>query len=125
MKLLARLICRLLIASMLFLPFSANAGMVSTDEAVMSARDLARRDTVRDFITREDVANELRAMGVSPSAAQARVAAMTQEEVNQLAGHIDAMPAAGSMAHAVVIALVIALVAVIIYFIWKDREAAK
>ena len=124
MKFVHKLICHLLIASMMLLPFSANAGLIGTDEAVMSARDLANRDTVHEFITRDDVAKELQAMGVSPVAAQERVAVMTQEEVNRLAGHIDTMPAAG-MAQAVVIALVIALVAAITYFIWKDREAPK
>jgi len=124
MKIIHKLVCHLLIASMMLLPLGANAGMISTDEAVKSAQGLAKRDTVRDFIAREDVASELRAMGVSPAAAQARVAAMTQEEVNMLAGHIETMPAAG-MAHAVVITLILAFVAFITYVIWKEREAAK
>ena len=124
MKLFHQLICHLLIASMMLLPFSANAGMVSTDEAIVSAQNLANRDTVREFVARKDVVGQLQALGVSPAAAQARVAAMTQDEVNKLAGRIDALPA-GGIAQDVVIALVIILVAFLLWFFGKDREAAK
>lgn len=120
-----RLICSMLIASMVLMPFSANAGMIATDVAVMSAQDVASRDIVRDFIAREDVASQLRAMGVSASTAQDRVAAMTQEDVNKLAGQIETAPAGGAMAYAVIVALIALIVAGIVYFIWQDAKATK
>lgn len=119
------LICRLLIAAVFLLPFSANAGMISTSEVVMSAQDLANRNTVRDFIAREDVASQLKAMGLSVSTAQERVAAMTQDEVNRLAGQIETMPAGGAMAYAVVVTLILAIVAVIVYFVWQTYKDEK
>lgn len=125
MKSFRNLFCNLLIASIILLSFSANAGMISTGEAVMSAQDLANRNTVRDFIAREDVANQLKAMGLSVSTAQDRVAAMTQDEVNKLAGQIETMPAGGAMAHAVIVALILAIVAVIVYFVWQTYTAEK
>ncbi|MCE9639245.1 MAG: PA2779 family protein, partial [Betaproteobacteria bacterium] len=107
---------------MFLLPFSSNAGMISTGEVVMSAQDLANRNTVRDFIAREEVANQLKAMGLSVATAQDRVAAMTQDEVNRLAGQIETAPAGGAMAYAVIVALILAIVAVIVYFIWQDAK---
>src|ERR1041385_6462963 len=94
-----RLICRILIASMIFLPFSVNAAMIGTDQATASAQDLANRDKVRDFAARENVAGQLQAMGVSSSTAQDRIAAMTQDEINTIAGKIDTLPA-GAMSSA-------------------------
>jgi len=119
------LICRLLIAAVFLLPFSVNAGMIGTGDAVMSAQDLANRNTVRDFIARDDVASQLKAMGLSVSTAQERVAAMTQDEVNRLAGQIETMPAGGAMAYAVVVTLILAIVAVIVYFVWQTYKYEK
>ena len=93
MKSFYRLICRILIASMIFLPFSVNAGMIGTGQATASAQDLANRDKVRDFAARESVSGQLQAMGISSSTANERIAAMTQEEINTLAGKIDTLPA--------------------------------
>ena len=110
---------------MVLMPFSANAGMIATDVAVMTARDAANRHTVRDFIAREDVASQLQAMGLSVATAQERVGAMTQEEVNKLAGQIETMPAGGAMAYAVIVGLILLIVAAIVYFIWQDAKATK
>ena len=95
MKSFSRLICSLLIASLVLLPFSVNAGMITTDQAIASAHDLANRDKVRDLVSRENVAGQLQAMGISSAMARERVDAMTQDEVNKLAGNIDTLPAAG------------------------------
>jgi hypothetical protein len=83
MNVRARTICRLLIALMLWLPYqSATAGMIATD-----------RTTVLDFFARSDVANELQSLGIDPSTAKDRVAAMSDPEVQALAGRIDSLPA--------------------------------
>ncbi len=97
MKFLSKLISQLLIVSMILLPFSTQAGMIGTDQAVASAQDLSNVDKVRDFISRADVAKQFEALGLSTANAQDRVNAMTQEEINRIAGKIDSMPAgAGS-----------------------------
>lgn len=93
MKLLYRLISQLLIVSMILLPFSAQAGMIGTDQAIASAQDLANRDKVRDFASRSDVMKQFEVLGLSATTAQERVNAMTQEEVNRIAGKIDSLPA--------------------------------
>ena len=125
MQFFRHLVCRSLIASLLCLPFGANAGMVNTEDAVAHTQAPGARGAVRAFVAREGVARELQAMGVSTEAAQARVAALTEEEVTRLAGQIDTLPAAGAMAHAVVIALVLLVIAGIAYFIWSSGNTAK
>jgi hypothetical protein len=96
MKFLSKLISQLLIASMILLPFSTQAGMIGTDQAISSAKDLANVDKVRDFVSRADVAKQFELMGLTTANAQDRVNAMTQEEINRVAGQIDSLPAGAS-----------------------------
>src|SRR5574341_2033588 len=73
---MTRFICRILILSVLALPYSmpAQAAMVGTGEAVAAAQVQADRDQLRDFVARAEVQEQLAALGVSPATAQERVA---------------------------------------------------
>ena len=93
MKLFYRLISQMLIVSMVLLPFSAQAGVIGTDQAVASAQDLANRAKVNDFVSRGDVIKKFETLGLNAATAQERVNAMTQEEINRIAGKIDTLPA--------------------------------
>ena len=93
MKLFYKLISQLLIVSMILLPFSAQAGVIVTDQAIASAQDLANRDKVNDFMSRGDVIKKFEALGLNAATAQERVNAMTQQEINRIAGKIDSLPA--------------------------------
>jgi hypothetical protein len=92
---LRRLIASLLVLSIagLSLPLPAHAGMLGTDAVVASAE----RERIAAFLARDDVREQLQAQGVSPKQAQARVAALTDEEARQLAGQVDSLPAGGSV----------------------------
>ena len=90
-----RHICRMLIVCMGALPFSAYAGMIGTDQFAAAAQAAGSRDKVRNFVDRSEVRNQLQSMGVSPAAAQARVSAMSDDEVASIAGKIDSLPAGG------------------------------
>jgi hypothetical protein len=116
MKLLSKLISQLLIVSMVFLPFSAQAGMIGTDQAIASTQDLANRDKVRDFVSRGDVVKQFEALGLSAATAQERVNAMTQEEINRVAGKIDTLPA-GATSHWAWVAAVV-VIGIIVYMVW-------
>jgi hypothetical protein len=102
-----RYICRMLIVCMAAFPFSTSAGMIGTDQVVAAAQSQGARDTLRDLLSRSEVRNQLQNYGISPSAAQARVSAMTDAEVASLAGQIDSLPAGGSSGWAIVAVLVI------------------
>src|SRR5580765_1758673 len=89
-----RMICRLLIASLFAMSFqSAMAGMIGTEQAVTTAPAQDERAALINALSRSDVANQLLAHGVDPTAAKARVASMTDREVSTLSGNIGSLPA--------------------------------
>ena len=118
MKSLYRLICQILILSMIWLPFSAQAGMIATDQVLANATNQVNRDKVRDFVSRTDVQKQFESLGLTASTAEERVNAMTQEEINRIAGKIDSLPAGASSSTGWIIAGVI-IVAAIIWYYWK------
>ena len=95
MRRLNRLIAQLLIVTMAWMPFAAQAGMIGTDQAIASAQDQLNRDKVTNFMSRGDVVKQFEALGLSANSAKERVDAMTQEEIGRLAGKIDSLPAGG------------------------------
>ncbi len=103
----ARFVCRVLVASMIALPWQVQAGLIGTDQALSAAQQRAAHATVAGFIGRDEVAAQLQALGVSPQAARERVAALSDAEVASLAGRIDALPAGGIVGLLVVIAAVL------------------
>lgn len=74
------------------MPLPASAGIVTTDQVVISIE----RDRVQGFLDRADVRAKLESLGVSPQAAAARVNALSNDEVAALADRIDQLPAGGS-----------------------------
>lgn len=114
-----RLISRLLIVSVmgLGLPLqSAYAGLVGTDKVAVSAQSQSERERIRTFLDREDVQNELQAQGVDVNTAKARVDALTDEEVQKVAGKLDRMPAGGDVLGILFTIFVILLVTDILGF---------
>jgi len=94
-----RLVASLVIAStaLMGLPMTAQAAIVSTDEAISTPVAAANRDRVNTFLTRSDVRKALQEQGVNGDAAVERVKAMSDTEVAQLAGRIDQAPAGGDI----------------------------
>ena len=106
---MTRTLCRLLIVLMAWMPFHvAQAGIISTDRAVASAQ--ADRTAVLNLIGRADVAGQLQALGLDPAIAKDRVAALTDEEVQSLAGKLNALPAGADGTGLVVLILIGVLV---------------
>ena len=102
---MTRTLCRLLIVLMAWMPFHvAQAGIISTDQAVASAQ--ADRTAVLNLISRADVAGQLQALGLDPAIAKDRVAALTDEEVQSLAGKLNAVPAGADGTGVVVVILI-------------------
>ncbi len=75
---------------------AARAAMVTTDQIVSAQQSQQNRANVTALLAREDVRKALSARGVSASDIQARVEAMTDQEVHTLAGKLDNLPAGGS-----------------------------
>jgi hypothetical protein len=73
------------------LPPPALAGMVGTDAVAAAARD-----RVSAALERAEVRARLEALGVRPDDVRARVDALSDQEVANLAAEIDALPAGGN-----------------------------
>ena len=119
MKTFSRLISRLLIMSMVLLPFSTRAGMIGTDQVVASATAQAHRDQVRDFVGRADVQKQMEIFGLSAANAKDRVDALTEEEVQRIAGRLDSAPAGASTAGVAWTTAFVILLAIVAYLYWK------
>jgi hypothetical protein len=87
-----RLISTLLIVCLAGLGLPAHAGMLPT-QAGTAGTD---RGQVLSVLDRQEVRAGLEANGVSPAEVKARVAAMSDAEVAQLAAQLDSLPAGGA-----------------------------
>src|SRR6266513_1036317 len=112
----ARTFCRLLVVLMIWTPYQvAQAAMIGSDQVVTSSSS-ADRGAVLSFINRSDVASQLQAMSLVPASAKDRVAAMTDNEVQSLAGRINSMPAGADSSGGVVLLIIVIAV---IWWVWK------
>jgi hypothetical protein len=103
-----RTICRLLAALMIWAPYQiAQAGMIGTDQVATAASSQADRGTVLGYLNRSEVASQLQALGIDPSTAKERVAALSDQEAQSLAQRIKTMPAGASDAGAILLLLVV------------------
>lgn len=97
------------------MPFGvAQAGMVTTDRVIDQA--VAGHDRVRvlEFLERDDVRQQLEALGVDPGEASARVKGLSDAEVTQIAGQIEELPAGQSAAGAIIGAAVLILLVLLV-----------
>ncbi len=71
----------------------ANAEMVTTDQIIEDSSATDDRARVTDFMLREDVQQQLTLLGVDPEEAARRVASLSDEEIQQIAGRLEELPA--------------------------------
>ena len=116
-RFLVRFICRFLVVSLIALPYSAQtqAAMIGVDEALAAQRQ-AERAKLQGFLARGDVQKQLAVLGVGPAAAVERANALTDDEVQQLAGRIDSLPAGADISTA---ALLLVLIAILLVFMLR------
>ena len=113
-----KMTCRALVVSLLTLSFTtARAGLISPDQAAQQAA-ASDRAVVMSVLDRSETVTQLAQLGVDPQTARARVNAMTDQEVQQLAGRINALPAGGDVSTAGVI-LIIILIAAAVWWFWQ------
>lgn len=112
-----KIICHALIASMFaFSVHSAGAGMIGADQAVPAAT--AERTLVLNVLDRAETTAQLQAQGIDPAAARDRVAAMSDQEVQQLAADMQTAPAGADVSVGGVL-LVAAIAAAVWYFVFR------
>lgn len=70
-----------------------QAAMISTESVIATERATGERGRVITFLERQDVRAQMVALGVDPAEALARVDSLSDEEIRQIAGHLDELPA--------------------------------
>ncbi len=97
------------LAAALLVP-QAYAGMIGTEAA--QAQD--ERIRVKAMLERPELAKGLEKMGLTPSEAVARIDALGDGEVLQLAGRLDAAIAAGQISNETLLLIIILVLVLII-----------
>jgi len=104
-----------LMASMA-MPLTASAGMVQTDVIVDHTLAEQGRAKIMALVDREDIRAQLEVKGVTSEQAKARVNALTDEEVLQVSGRLDQLPAGGDVIGTLVFIFIVLLVTDILGF---------
>lgn len=89
---------------------AAQAEIIGTEALLHEYTAADVRDRLEQAVSRDDVLERLQAYGVSPEAAAERVAAMTDQEAQQLAQHFEQAPAGGSVVLLLVIVILILII---------------
>jgi hypothetical protein len=96
----------------------AQAALITTDRVIgeRAIGDDAQqeRQTVDAFLARQDVRDQMVAFGVDPEEARARVASLSDQEISQIAGQIDRLPAGQRVLVALIGAAVFVFVVLLI-----------
>lgn len=98
---------------------TAQAGIVATDEAADVQALAADRDALIAALDREDVRDQLVAMGISPEEATKRIGAMSQAELAMVSDRLNTMPAGQS---ALGFVLGVVLVVLIVFLVTDAME---
>ena len=97
------------------LPFNfAQAAMVTTDQVVAQSELAGERERVQHFMAREDVRQQLVALGIDPDEAAQRASTLSDDEVRQIAGKLGELPAGEGAVGAVLAAILILVLVLII-----------
>ena len=92
---------------------AAHAGMVSTGDAIDSARAATAREEIKALAQRPELAEQMKAYGVNPDQAEERVNAMTDAEVLALTDKLGDLPAGGAVSDNTLILILLVIILVL------------
>ena len=97
---------------LLTIPYqSVLAAMIETDATLdISVQGQEARNTIKSILAREDAQAVLRAQGIDPLEARARVDSLTDAEAVRIADQIEELPAGGNFFIGVLVAVGIIVV---------------
>ena len=97
---------------LLTMPYqSILAAMIETDAAMgITVQGQEARNTIKSILAREDVQTVLRAQGIDPLEARARVDSLTDAEAVRIADQIEELPAGGNFLIGLLVAVGIIVV---------------
>lgn len=101
---LKKLVVALMICNILVLGLApvVEARLIGTHEALQMTQREEQLARINRIFSRSDVQEQMLAFGVAPKDVQDRLAVLTDEELRQLAGRLQDMPAGGDAVLAVV-----------------------
>jgi hypothetical protein len=76
---------------------AAYAGVISTQQYLTAVDREATKARIDAVLARDEVRTRLEQYGVDPVAADARIAALTDQELEQLATDLESLPAGGDL----------------------------
>lgn len=112
-KLLRSAVARILMGLMLLLPALAQAAPVSTSSIIAAEEAVnvdAEKQKLMSLIERDDVAEQLSALGVDSEDAKQRVADMSPAEVAELNQKIDELPAGSGVLGVIVLIFIVFII---------------
>ena len=86
-----------------------HAAMISTDTLVSVAELQQQRDSLSEQLLRDDVKQELLALGVNPADVTERVNNMTASEIQQVQGNLASLPAGSGLGTVALVVLILIL----------------
>ena len=106
---------------------AAKAGMISTKHIIEPAEALdhhafkaeesaapSARERIEAILAKAEVRDQMVALGVDPAEAEARIAAMTEQELVTVAGQLDQLPAGAGLGEILIILFIVFGVAVLL-----------
>lgn len=103
-------IVALTLAAMLVTSLPAGAGIVGTEYMVTQEARTVSLDRIENVLAGEAVAAQLQAWGVAPEVVSARLAALSDVELQQLASSMESDPAGGDVLVVIGIVFVVLLI---------------
>lgn len=91
-------------------PMMAHAELVGTMQALEASTRTQDLATVSAALARDQVREQMTALGVDPTAVEARVARLTDTELRTLAERMDQMPAGGDALAVIGIVFVVLII---------------
>jgi hypothetical protein len=89
---------------------AAYGGVISTQEYLTAIDREATLERIDAVLAREEVRSRLEQYGVDPVAADARIAALTDQELALLATDLENLPAGGNIVGVIGIAFIVLLI---------------
>jgi hypothetical protein len=89
---------------------TAHAAVISTDQYLAAIDRTAAIERVDAVLAREEVRRQLEWHGVEPAEASARLAALTDQELQLLADNLEELPAGGNLLGVVGVVFVVLLI---------------
>lgn len=93
---------------------AARAALVTTDQVVAERTVASQREQLMAVFMRADVRQQMEALGVDHEEAVARLASLSDAEIQQIAGQIDQLPAGQGAIGTILVVAGIVLIALVV-----------